>query len=75
MIWKRWGSWKAHLYDSTDNPVCPYPQTNYKRGIVLGEKPGELVTLTGDALSAHGVPYGTVCNYCLKVHNKTRRGG
>ena len=68
--WKRWGRWKAHLYDG-DKPLCPF---RVRRGLVLaaGSVPSVLVALTGDAVSVHGVPYGPVCTVCLKMFNGTR---
>ena len=72
--WKRWGGWKAHLYDGK-TPLCPFPNSNVRRGFVVlasGSVPSALVTLTGDAVSEHGVPYGPVCTLCLKVFNGGR---
>jgi hypothetical protein len=68
MIWKRWGDWKAHLYKG-DLPICPYPTRNYRRGVFMGENPGQLVVLSGNDLSPHGVPYAQVCSYCLNQFN------
>jgi hypothetical protein len=50
--WKRWGGWKAHLYDG-EIPLCPLPNGNVRRGLVLavGSVPSVLVTLTGEAVS------------------------
>jgi hypothetical protein len=72
--WKRWGGWKAHLYDG-EIPLCPLPNGNVRRGLVLaaGSIPSVLVTLTGDAVSIHGVPYGPVCTVCLRMFNAARK--
>jgi hypothetical protein len=70
--WKRWGSWKAHLYDG-ETSTCPHAGRNIRRGFVLasGGIPSTLVTLSGDAIGTHGVPYGPVCSTCLKTFYRT----
>jgi len=70
--WKRWGAWKAHLYDG-ESSTCRHTGKNIRRGFVLasGGAPSTLVTLTGDTLGPYGVPYGPVCVSCLKVWNAT----
>jgi hypothetical protein len=74
--WKRWGAWKAHLYEG-ESCSCGHVGRSLRLGFVLasGGVPSELVELTSDAISPHGVPYGPVCGTCLKVFNRARQEG
>ncbi len=71
MQWKRWGAWCAHLYEG-DRTACHFAGGNFRRGVMLGKKPGQLVTLEGSAIGPHGVPFGRTCVRCLKVFNGAR---
>jgi hypothetical protein len=71
--WKRWGQWRAHLYED-ERPVCRYPSAQFRTGTMVAAGSGKLVVLTGVDLSAHGVPWGPVCNRCLKAWNKRTKG-
>jgi hypothetical protein len=72
-VWKRWGAWKAHLYDG-DAPVCPFAGLNVRRGLVLatGMTPSRLVVLVGDAIGPHGLPYGPVCSRCQSIFSRPK---
>lgn len=69
LVWKRWGMWRAHLYEG-EIALCPLPGSNHRRGVHYGESPGALVVLEGAEISAHGIPYGRVCSHCQKIFVK-----
>ena len=66
MKWGRWGGWAAHLFDG-DVQVCPTKHGLYMRGQSCGPTPPKFDD--APAAQEHGVPYGTVCQKCLKVWN------
>jgi hypothetical protein len=64
MTWKRWGGWKAHLYDG-DTCLCPRVGKLHAQGIRLGPSAPKLAEVTGADLMPDGIPYAS-CSRCRK---------
>jgi hypothetical protein len=65
--WHRWGSWAAHFFvDGIQS--CNTKHTYGEGGIARGFSPR---TPSPVALSVHAVPYGKVCQRCLKASRVT----
>jgi hypothetical protein len=58
VTWKRWGQWSAHLHDD-EGQLCSTQHFNPTR------KAPDVCEL-----SPSGLPYGRICNHCLKTFRR-----
>jgi hypothetical protein len=61
--WKRWGQWAAHLFNE-HGQVC-----STQHGQFPGFDPTKTEPVVAD-LSPNGLPYGRICQRCLKVFHR-----
>jgi len=66
LVWMRFGAWSAHLYEA-GHQLCPTQHGRLRAG--GGGVPAIGVATVGP----HGIPFGRVCERCLKVWHRRQK--